>query len=98
LKESLKKLFSSQTFQKSLSSSSIKGRSIEKKERKRSIEDRRERKKSSKCLSLLKCGNLAISFEKGEFNILRGRKAPSAPRLEEGVLALELQTVGDQEI
>jgi hypothetical protein len=46
----------------------------------------------------LKCGNLAISFEKGEFNILRGRKAPSAPRLEEGVLALELQTVGDQEI
>jgi hypothetical protein len=54
LKESLKKhLFSPQTFQKSPSSSSIKRRSIEKK---------RERKKSSK----------SLSFDKGEFNILRG--------------------------
>jgi hypothetical protein len=58
-------LFSPQTFQKSLSSSAIKRRSIEKRERKKQREKKkkkRERKKSS----------ISLSFEKGEFNILRG--------------------------
>jgi hypothetical protein len=62
LKESLKKLFSPQTFKKSSSSSSIKRRSIGKK-RKRSIEKKeRNEEKLQK----------SLSFKKGEFNILRG--------------------------
>jgi hypothetical protein len=61
LKESLKKLFSPQTFKKSPSSFSVKRWSIEKREKKKHRKIR-ERKKNSK----------SISFEKGEFNILRG--------------------------
>jgi hypothetical protein len=53
-------LFSPQAFQKSLSSSSTKRQSIEKMEKKKHRK-KRERKKSSK----------SLSFEKGEFNILR---------------------------
>jgi hypothetical protein len=61
LKESLKKLFSPQTFQKSPSSSSIKKRGIGKREKKK---HRRKRKEEN----LQKY----VSFKKGEFNILRG--------------------------
>jgi hypothetical protein len=61
LKESLKKLFSPQTFQKSLSSSSIKRQSIEKQEKKKHRKKRKEEKLQK-----------FLSFDKGEFNIFRG--------------------------